>query len=151
MKSLKTEIILAATPEQIWQTLIDFNRYKNWNPFIVDSKGEAKAGNRLENTIRLKNKEQKFTPKLTQVKPKEYLEWVGHLWVPGLFDGRHYFKIETLEDGKCKLIHGEHFSGILSGLIFKLIKEDTLEGFKRMNEALNALLNCPSFHFKNKL
>jgi hypothetical protein len=33
-------------------------------------------------------------------------------------------------------VHGENFSGWLSGLILWLIQKETIRGFKAMNEAL---------------
>lgn len=60
----------------------------------------------------------------------------GSLWVKGLFDGRHYFDLEPLGPTRYKLIHGEHFTGILSGLLLKQIGEETRRNFVAMNQAL---------------
>jgi len=34
MKKIETEIIINTTPERVWEILIDFENYPNWNPFI---------------------------------------------------------------------------------------------------------------------
>jgi len=56
--------------------------------------------------------------------------------VPGLFDGEHFFKLETIDNDTTRFVHGEQFTGVLSGLIYKMVGEDTKTGFIKMNEAL---------------
>lgn len=136
MQELKTEIIIRAKKEKVWEILTSFNQYSEWNPFIIDSKGEAIEGGKLTNTMLLNNKKQIFTPKITSLKPTAYLEWLGSLWIKGLFDGRHYFELHELSDGELKLVHGERFSGLLHRPILKMIKEETLKGFIAMNDAI---------------
>lgn len=45
--SLHTEIVIAASPQAIWQALTDFPAYAAWNPYIPKAAGEARAGSRL--------------------------------------------------------------------------------------------------------
>nr|MBX2875312.1 SRPBCC domain-containing protein [Saprospiraceae bacterium] len=59
-----------------------------------------------------------------------------HLFVKGLFDGEHYFLLSPDEKGGTRFVHGEHFRGLLSGLIFKLIGQKTERAFIKMNKAL---------------
>lgn len=40
--------------------------------------------------------------------------------------------------GQPKLIDGEKFSGLLSGAILKMTRDDTLSNFQNMNKALKA-------------
>ncbi len=35
-----------------------------------------------------------FKPRVTQAIPNQKLEWLGHLLVPGLFDGRHFLSLK---------------------------------------------------------
>ena len=77
-----------------------------------------------------------FKPELLKKDENKEFRWKGKMWFKGLFDGEHYFKLTTDENGHTKLIHGENFSGILSGLILRFIGSDTHQGFEKMNEAL---------------
>jgi hypothetical protein len=79
-----------------------------------------------------------FSPTVLSVVPYQYFDWLGSLFVKGLFDGHHYFEIDELAPNQVKLIHGEHFSGLLSGYILKKIGEDTRTNFIRMNTALKS-------------
>ncbi|MGB3589119.1 MAG: SRPBCC domain-containing protein [Tunicatimonas sp.] len=136
MKELITEIIINASAERVWQVLTDFPAYQEWNPFIVNSSGKAIAGTRLTNQMKQGEKTTTFKPKLVKVEENRRLEWLGHLWVPGLFDGHHIFIIEELAPQQVKFVQQEKFSGLLRSLIMKQIAESTQAGFVAMNRAL---------------
>ncbi len=137
--TIRTEIIINAPKEKVWSILTNLEAFETWNPFLVKSKGTVAPGDRLENTMKNGDSTMTFRPKVLTVKPNEYFDWLGSLWVRGLFDGNHYFKIEETGPGQVNLIHGENFSGILSGMILKKIGEETRQNFIRMNQALKAL------------
>ncbi|TNE78648.1 MAG: SRPBCC domain-containing protein [Bacteroidetes bacterium] len=134
-KNLITSIDLAFTPEQVWEVLTQLEKYGEWNPFIIRSSGKIRVGEMLQNTMMNGAKEITFKPRVLQVEENRHFEWLGHLWFKGVFDGRHYFKLEASEKG-TRLTHGENFSGLLSGLILKQIGEQTKQNFIQMNEAL---------------
>lgn len=139
MKHLKTEIILNASKDKVWNTLTKIENYKDWNPFIVSSEGEIKQGKQLTNTMMNNGKPMVFKPIITKVDPMHEFEWLGSGFL-GMFKGRHYFKLEDLGNNQTKLIHGEQFSGLLSGLIMKMIGDETLQSFQKMNLALKDVL-----------
>lgn len=136
MKELTTEIIINASATRVWQILTDFSQYSQWNPFIISSAGNAVESTRLTNQMKQGEKTMTFTPRLVKVEENRHLEWLGQLWMPGLFDGNHIFVIEELAPQQVKLTQKEKFSGILSSLILKQIAETTRQGFVAMNRAL---------------
>lgn len=136
MSSIRTEIIIDAPINTVWDILMDFKNYPNWNPFIHIS-GKAQAGAQLVNTIFLEGqKPQVFKPTVLEIAPQRILRWEGHLFIRGLFDGAHYFQLEAINAQQTRLIHGENFKGILVGMILKMIGTATKKGFLKMNEAL---------------
>lgn len=138
-KSIYSEVIIDASKEKIWNILTDFTNYKNWNPFIVESSGYATPGTILVNTMKTKKSTIIFKPVILNVQPFQYFDWLGTLLMKGIFDGHHYFKLVELGNGKVKLIQGENFSGILSGLLFRSIGEETQVSFVKMNTALKQM------------
>ena len=74
-----------------------------------------------------------FTPEVIEAKVNEELRWVGRLAIPGIFDGEHYFILETHE-GQTRFIHGEKFSGFA---LWFINTDQYLENFKAMNIALS--------------
>lgn len=135
-KSIKTDILLQAGKEQVWQVLTDFERYHEWNPFIVRSSGKAVPGTVLEHVMKNGKKEIAFRPRVLKAEPYRYFDWMGHLFFKGIFDGHHYFELEEITPKQVKLTQGEHFSGLLSGVILNMIGEETRNNFIAMNRAL---------------
>jgi hypothetical protein len=136
---LVTKIEIEAGPAIVWQHLTDFTSYPQWNPFITKIEGQASAGAQL--SVRLQPQGQTamdFTPTLLVVESQRELRWLGHLGVPGIFDGEHYWLIEAHSDSAVTLTQGENFSGVLALLIFAGMEEGTRSGFTAMNAALKA-------------
>ena len=44
MKTVLIETPIPAPPELVWDVLIDFPRYGEWNPFITSIEGELEVG-----------------------------------------------------------------------------------------------------------
>ncbi len=137
MKHLTTEITIDAPVQKVWDALMDFESYPEWNPFIRKIEGAARVGEKLDNTIEPPGrKPMNFKPRVLAVKPRREFRWKGKLLIPGLFDGEHYFQLEEMGGEKTKFVHGERFTGLLVGMLWKSLKEPTTKGFESMNEAL---------------
>ncbi len=137
MKQLYSEIEIQATPENVWQILTDFANFPQWNPFIHRASGELKAGSRLEVYIQPPGGSgMTFRPTVLKVEPQREFRWLGHLIMPGLFDGEHIFTIEPLGPDRVKFVQREEFRGILVSLMLRFIGENTRRGFEAMNQAL---------------
>lgn len=135
MKRIETRIETSASPEELWQVLMDFPSYPTWNPMVVAIKGEAKLGRRLEVTIAMKNgRRMNFTPTVVECDPGRRFGWLGRLWARGLFDGLHRFEIEQGSAG-ATFVHSEEFRGLLPPLLGKLLT-DTHDSVVAMNDAL---------------
>lgn len=134
---LSTEITIEAPPERVWAILTDLEAYASWNPFVVDVEGEPSVGHRLVNRMQPPGgRAQTFEPTVTVVEPPRTFEWLGHLGVPGLFDGRHRFELEPTGDGCTRLVHQESFSGLFVRFLRSTLDTRTRRGFELMNEAL---------------
>lgn len=135
---LHTEIDIDASPQVVWEILIDLDQYSDWNPFIVSSAGNVSVDERLTNRLQPPGgKAMKFRPTVTVVETHRTFEWLGRLGLPGIFDGRHRFELEATPEG-THLTHSEQFSGVLVRLLKKSVDTKTLKGFEQMNAALKA-------------
>lgn len=137
MKNIRTEIIVNATDRAVWKVLTDFDSYHEWNPFL-HIEGKPALGESLINTMYLEDnaKSQVFKPVIKRWNEDKGFSWLGHLFTPGIFDGEHYFELHPIGHDQVKLVHGENFNGILSGMLMKLIGDKTMKAFERMNTAL---------------
>ena len=74
-------------------------------------------------------------PWVTAVEEHRYLEWLGRLGMPGLFDGRHSFSLTPLPGGRTLLQQSETFTGLLVPVAGSILTP-TRAGFEAMNQAL---------------
>ena len=137
MKKLKTEIIINAPIDKVWDILMAHENYPKWNPFITNITGTVKVGETIIVTLHLKEKKPMiFKPTVLTNMPGKEFRWLGHFVIKGIFDGEHYFLLEPIGSDQTLFTQGENFKGILTGLFLKMIGESTLTGFSEMNEAL---------------
>lgn len=140
MKVVETEIDIHASKEKVWNILVDFENYPNWNPFILSIRGDLKVRKRLEVIVQPPgSKKFRFKPRVTSYKQYHGFSWLGSVLVYGLFDGHHVFEIKENSNGTSKLIHRESFSGLLVPLMWKQLSGKTHEGFNQMNRKLKDL------------
>jgi hypothetical protein len=133
---LSSEIVIEAPSEIVWQVLVEFGSYSDWNPVEIKAKGEAVIGARFEHTGKLPGREPRtFKAKIIEAAPPRALAWKGRIVVPGLFDGRHHFEIDPLADDRCRLRQFEHFSGVLVPFMSGVLR-DTQAAFEVANAAI---------------
>ncbi|MBB0232964.1 SRPBCC family protein, partial [Streptomyces calidiresistens] len=139
MRSVTTEIEIPAPPEDVWEVLLDFPRYGEWNPFIREAGGRAERGGTL--VLRMhptKGRPMSFRPKVLVAEVETELRWRGRLLMPGLFDGEHHFLLTDLgtpENPVTRLEHGETFRGVLVPVLGSVIR-NAEHDFRLLNEAL---------------
>ena len=137
---LKSEIEINASPETVWKLLTDTSRFPEWNPFIRRLSGELKVGQKLVVFMQPSGASgMEFKPEVLKVEPNRELRWLGRLILPGLFDGEHIFKIESLGDKRVRFHQREIFTGILVPLLKKSLDANTRRGFNEMNRKLREL------------
>jgi hypothetical protein len=137
MKGIYSEIEINASPRKVWDILTEFAAFPEWNPFVKTIEGKIEVGEKFRVFLQLPDsKEMTFRPKCLKAEQNKELWWIGHMIVPGLFDGEHRFTIEPVDDNKVRFIQKELFRGILTPLIMKRIGDKTQQGFDMMNRAL---------------
>ena len=137
MKELHSQIEIEAPAEHVWQLLTDFAAYPEWNPFIRRVNGRPEVDEHL--VVRMRpsgTKGMTFRPTVIKAEPNRQLRWLGHLLVPGLFDGEHIFEIEELARDRVLFVQREVFKGLLVPLLARSLDRDTQRGFEEMNRAL---------------
>jgi hypothetical protein len=144
-RRLHSEIEIQASPDRVWETLTDLGAYPHWNPFIVQATGQPVPGGRLRLRMRLPGRRpMTFRPEVLEATRGRRLRWLGHLLVPGLFDGEHSFTIDPLDAGRVRLTQQEEFRGLLVPLVLAFIGKPTQEGFHLMNQALKTRVEHPT-------
>lgn len=136
MRSIETIIHIHTPLQKVWDVLMDFESYPEWNPFIISIEGIAKPGRNIAIKLKLSGeKEMAFKPRILITEPFQEFRWKGKMLINGLFDGEHYFILSDLPNGSTSLRHGENFSGLLTYFMPGLFNK-TEKGFQKMNLAL---------------
>ena len=142
---LHSETVIHASPQRVWEVLTDFAAYPEWNPFIPQINGSPDPGSRPDVQLRPPGgRGMRMRPVIQVAAPSEELRWLGHLGIPGLFDGEHRFRIEPLGTDRVRFIQEERFSGLLAPLVLRFIECGTRQGFEAMNQALKVPAEQPS-------
>jgi hypothetical protein len=140
-KEINTETVIKAKTEEVWAVLTDFDNYQKWNPFIKLIKGQMVVGNRI--TVRLEppgSSGMNIRPKVLAFVVNKEFRWIGHLLIPGLFDGDHRFELVDNKNGTTTFRQSEKFKGILIPLFKKMLDINTTNGFRQMNEKLKNIV-----------
>ena len=133
-----TQIAIDVPPERVWPVFTDFDSYPHWSRFIKSISGELCSGGRL--CVRLGPADSDgltFKPRVTEYREGSVLEWLGHLVIPGVFDGRHRFELTKTSDGNTLFTQSETFGGITIPFV-----ASSLAGMTRSFDAFNASLKA---------
>lgn len=136
MKENRNEIVINASPEQVWQVLTDLERYSEWNPLLYRASGKVELGETVVVDAKTAAKNMNFKCKVTKVEPIKGFAWKFHVIHPILFRGVHAFRIEPIDHERVKFIDTESFWGLL---LPTQAKDLTTNGLTAMIEMGNAL------------
>lgn len=143
MATHRTEFMVDASAEQVWQTLVDFERYADWNPSIPSIAGDVRTGATVSLTLVLPGRPAlNVKAVLDDVAPNRRLTWRGHLGADRLFSGFREFAIDPLSDSSVRVTHVEDLQGwiapVFEALMGRAVErhhDDLDEALKRRAEA----------------
>ena len=138
MKELRTEIEIGAPPDRVWQALIDFDKYPEWNPFLTRAEGKAAVGVQVKIVFKFGARDTTLKCRIVTLEPNRELLWTWHILFPALYGGEHRFAIEPLAENRARFVQREVFNGLLLPLFAKGIDSSTRQGFEAMDQALKA-------------
>jgi len=137
---LRTFVHIDATPERVWQVLVDLPAYPQWNPFITSVEGPFAVGGRVSITLLPLNALLRVTLRAAVVEVtacrrlRFRLRW-ARLGIPGLFDIDYTLTL-TPQDGGVRLWENAQFRGLLVPLLTRPVNRDASVAFEAMNAAL---------------
>jgi hypothetical protein len=134
---ITTEIQIMAPASSVWEVLIDFARYPEWNPFILEVQGAVQEGASVRYRFEFPRGIRLWaTAKILRFEQQKELRWAAHFLTPALFSGEHYFTIEPADDCNITFRHGETFTGLLLPLVLPLLGICGRQAYEGLNNAL---------------
>ena len=106
-KSVHTELIIPATPAEIWAILIDAPRYSEWNPVLVQVEGVMQEDAKLANHVQEPGGSLTvMTSTVNKMIAAKELNQSGG--IPGVLTFNHTYRLEPVDDGTRVTQHEEY-------------------------------------------
>jgi hypothetical protein len=132
---VKTEATIAASAAKIWEVLVDFAAYKEWNPVITRVACHLEPGAKGKAYFNIGAAKNVPIPIVIEhVAPKIELSWTGG--TRSLFHGTHYFRLRDLGDGTTHVAHGELFEGAVVRFTHGLMRSKVVPVYQSLTDAL---------------
>lgn len=127
-------IDIDASPERVWDELVDFPAWSEWNPFIPSVAGTLEVGADLRITVSPPGiRSMTFEPRVFSVEPGKEIVWGGSFLFVA-YRGDHAFFLEPLPGGGTRFRQRERFRGPMVLFMDSMIQA-TERGYHQMNEA----------------
>jgi hypothetical protein len=137
VRELHSEIQIEAPPQRVWDVLVRFEDYPEWNPFIRAAHGEVRQGAKIRVTVGSAGRRpMTFSPRLLVADPPKELRWLGRVGLPRVFDGEHSFRLEPVGRSATHVVQHESFRGLLVPMMGSRLYSDSQKGFDELLRAL---------------
>lgn len=138
MRELHTEVVIDASADRVFHTLTDIECYHEWNPLVVSARGRVAPGQKLDIHLRLPGSSaEPYSVRVLRVVPSREFVWLGHMKVPGILDGLHFFELHPEAPDRVRLVHREEFRGLLIPFVWRAFLNTRMrEGFEALNQCL---------------
>lgn len=135
-KEILTEIEIQASPQEVWQALMDTPRYPEWNPFLIQIDGVLQQN--ATPFFHLRDEEgrkMKIRSHIHLFEPQKMLGWSGRVFL-GSLRYQHHLQLKTLPNGHTQFIQHEEFHGWIIRFILKDLETIYVRCCENMNRAL---------------
>jgi len=134
-RTIDTWIDIEASPDRIWDVLVDFPKWSTWNSFIPLVEGILQEGQTLKIQVNPPGlKTMTFRPKIFSLTQNKEIIWGGS-FLGIVYRGEHLFLLESLNENRTRFRQIERFHGPMVLFMGSMIKK-TKKGYHQMNIAL---------------
>jgi len=144
---IETEVAIAAPPSAVWDVLVDFPSYPEWNPFILKVDGDVRLGAAVRYRFEFPRGLRIWAvAHVLAFELGRELLWTAHALSDAILRGDHYFRIEPAREGSL-FHHGEHFTGALLPLVAPILKLNGPAIYGSLNSALKQRVEARAARF----
>jgi len=133
MKTFKAAIKIQASPQDVWDVLVDASHYPEWDPGMDHVEGRIAPGEKVKFFTKF-NPNQAFAVNVTTFEPGRKLVLTGGLPL-GLFKSERTHLLTPDGNGEISFTTEETFSGLLFPIFGKKIP-DLTESFNNFATGL---------------
>jgi len=137
MRELRTEIQILSTSDKVWEILIDFPGWSNWNPIVNKIEGNLELGAELFITMcDTKGSDgRSYTSIITAIDEKKRFSFIATMMAKFMFSAERIIELEDSAGGTL-FIQREIYTGLMVPLFWKKLNTDALLMLNSMNKAL---------------
>lgn len=133
-RSSEAATLINAPRGAVWNTLMEFQSYPRWNPYMRSVRGQAERGGTLE--IQLDppgGGDEEVSAKVYVYKPPRKLRWQSRLLVPGVRDLEYEVIVAPVGRNRTYVVQRARYEGLLAVFVDP---ESTRGGLVSMARAL---------------
>lgn len=128
---------IEAPVEEVWQALIGFDSYSEWNIFTPHVQTDLRIGSPVELDVVMPGRSRsRRTEWVNLVEPGRTICWGMHLGHPGLLCANRWQILRDLGDGRTQYLTVDKFSGMLVPIVFALYGQPMHIGFQSVADGL---------------
>jgi uncharacterized protein YndB with AHSA1/START domain len=138
VQELVSEIDIGAPVDRVWEIVADFERYPEWNPYVVRIHGILEEGSEVAMDLAPPDRDPMVSrATVADVSPPRRMafEWVSE--DPDLLDGDSEYVIEPTRNG-CRVTYRMRLSGQLAEGVTHRLEDRNDLGTEMMLAALKA-------------
>ena len=137
MWSHEASVTINASPHDVWQVLIDIDRYPQWNRYATEAVGELRVGGEV--TINVPRQGEKRGPvnnRVTELVIDQRLCWRSLSWYKFLVYGIRCRHLEAQPDGTTVFREVETMNVLLAGTNQRAMAPQLLRGLQAECDSL---------------
>ncbi len=127
---------IEAPAERVWDILVDFERYGEWNPFTTRVEASLEIGAPVMLHVRLGWLKRKQPERIETVEPPHLLAWGTTMGHPVLLSALREQRVEALGETRCRYSTTDRTTGLLTPLVALLFGRLIRQGFNDLAAAL---------------
>ncbi|MCL1126221.1 SRPBCC domain-containing protein [Shewanella surugensis] len=126
---IKTDtIIIQAKANDLYNTLLSFDRYALWNPWLFEASGDPSLGGNVWAKLWLDGKEMESNHTIITLETNKAFCWRDEMWYSFLAGGERCRYLIQQDDGSTQVSGSFQFKGVISGLSYLLYKAQMQQG-----------------------
>jgi hypothetical protein len=130
--------LLPAARSQVFDSLLEWNAYPEWNPYITRIEGKALPGQSIQVFFFMGlGPRMPLTCRVDQLDTQNTrLAWEYKAFLPWLYTARHVFALEDTHTGHCRIVQTEYIKGLIACPLFGFFHSLLRRRFQSMHAAL---------------
>lgn len=131
-------VTINAPAALVWEVIVDFANYGQWNEFCPSIKGELKMGEALEMEVDLGNGLQTQVESITCIEPGRKIVWSMANKPGDPVHADRSQKLTPVSGHSCTYVTVDHFGGEMMGPMIEMMGKAVEDGFNLCARNLKA-------------